>query len=210
MIVDAKGATAFTLVELLVVMAIVSMLLMLGISGAQGIKERSQATECLSALRQIGVATQLYVADQGGRLPDTSHIRDADGTSHSWLNTLAAYLGPDFIGRCPARSQEAPSVTYAWNDLLVETTGEGLRVLALRSPAATLVVAETADAYNSEHFHFAGARNRVTYNQFKADVAIERHGQSANYLFADGHVETLSPDTIKERLSAADSAFLIP
>ena len=208
MTADAKGDAAFTMAELLVVMTILSVLLMLGISGAHEIKQRSRVTECLSALRQIGVATQLYVGDQGGRLPDTSHIRVAAGASHSWLNTLAGYLGPDFIGRCPARTQAGP--TYAWNDLLAETTGEGLRVLALRSPSATLVVAETANTYNSEHFHFDGARTRVTYNQFKSEVGVERHGRSANYLFADGHVESLSSETIKQRLGATDSAFLKP
>lgn len=80
----------------------------------------------------------------------------------------------------------------------------------MRTPSATLLVAETADTYSSEHFHFAGSRSRVTYNQFKAAVGVERHSGSANYLFADGHTEILSPTEIKTKLSATESAFLIP
>ena len=202
---------AFTLIELLVVVAIIGVLATLGLSVASAAMQKAQATKCLSSLRQIGVAVRTYVGEHDGRLPDTGHVRAADGTSLSWMNTLSAsYLGPNFIGRCPANIQAQSAIAYGWNDLLTETTGEGIPVVRCQSQSATLAVAEVADGYTSEHFHFAGARTRVTFNQFKAAVGVERHGLGANYLFVDGHVESLSSTEIKTRLSATDSTFLIP
>ncbi len=201
---------AFTLLELLVVVAIIGLLAALGFSVASSAMRQSKATKCLNSLRQVGVATRAYVNDNGGRMPDTSHARAADGTSLSWVNTLSAYLGANFIGRCPANTVSRADVTYGWNDLLVETGGTGIPSARCQTPGSTLAVAEAADTYTSEHFHFAGARNRITFNQFKSSVAVERHGQGANYLFVDGHIESLSPTEIKKRLDATDSTFLKP
>jgi prepilin-type processing-associated H-X9-DG protein/prepilin-type N-terminal cleavage/methylation domain-containing protein len=202
--------TAFTLVELLVVIAIIGVLAALGLSVTSAAMEKSKATKCRSSLRQIGVAIRAYVGDHDGRLPDTGHVRAEDGTSLSWLNTLSTYLGPKFIGRCPSNTQSPVDVTYAWNDLLTETHGEGIPAVRCRTQSATLAVGESADSYTTEHFHFATSRSRVTFNQFKASAGVERHGTGANYLFVDGHVESLTPAEVKARLDATESAFLIP
>jgi len=206
----APETTAFTLIELLVVISIIAVLSALGLTVSSAIMRKAQATKCLNSVRQVGVAVRAYIADNDGRLPDTGHVRAEDGTSLSWVNTLSAYLGPKFIGRCEANTKSPVAVTYGWNDLLTETTGEGIPVARCRTPSATLVIGESADAYTSEHFHFAAARSRITFNQFKTSVGVERHGQGANYLFVDGHVESLNPTEVKDRLNATDSAFLKP
>ncbi|MFZ4599175.1 MAG: type II secretion system protein [Terrimicrobiaceae bacterium] len=201
---------AFTLIEVLVVVAISSVLLALGITAAYGAIDKAHSTMCLNSLRQVGVAIQLYVADNSGRLPDTGHVRAADGASLSWTNTLSAYLSTNFIGRCPANRKSPMSVTYAWNDLLTESSGVGIPVTRCRARSTTLAVAEASDTYISEHFHFASARTRVTFNQFKADVGVDRHNTFANYLFVDGHTELLSPANVRDRLNAPNSTFLQP
>jgi len=203
-------AAAFTLIELLVVITIIAVLAALGMTALRAAMQKTHATKCLASLRQVGVAVRSYINDHDGRLPDTGHVRAEDGTSRSWLNTLSEYLGPNFIGRCPANGRARSAATYGWNDLLTETTGAGLPVMRCQTQSATLAVAEVADGYTSEHFHFAGARTRVTYNQFKSSVGVERHGSGANYLFVDGHVENLSSTETKTRLNTTDSNFLIP
>ena len=196
--------------ELIVVMAISAVLFALGLSAASGAMDKAHSTKCLSSLRLAGIAIQLYTGDNSGRLPDTGHVRASDGTSLSWTNTLSAYLSTNFIGRCPANHKSPMAVTYAWNDLLTESSGAGIPIARCRAPSTTLALAETADTYSAEHFHFSAARTRVTFNQFKADVGVDRHGAFANYLFVDGHSELLSPTEIKSRLDAANSTFLQP
>lgn len=205
-----RPTRGFSLIELLVVVAIIAILATFGVSASTGALERVQATKCLSSMRQIGTAIQLYVADNNGGLPDTSHMRATDGSSLSWTTTLSAYLTTNFIGRCPANKDALVPVTYAWNDLLTSPNGAGISVLMCANPSATMIVGETADSYISEHFHFSQSRTRVTYNQFRRDVSVDRHNTYANYLFVDGHVESLAPSDVRARLAPTTSKFLQP
>lgn len=207
---NGSQTRGFSLVELLVVVAIIAVLATFGVSASYGASERVQATKCLSSMRQVGTAIQLYGADNNGRLPDTSHMRAPDGSSLSWTVTLSAYLTTNFIGRCPANKDALVPVTYAWNDLLTSASGAGISAAMVANPSATMIVGETADSYISEHFHFSQSRTRVTYNQFRRDVSVDRHGNYANFLFVDGHVESLAPDEVRTRLAPTTSRFLQP
>lgn len=202
--------SGFTLVELLVVLAILAILVALAWSGASGAIEKARATACLGSLRQVGMAVQLYAADHDNRLPNTSHQRAGDGSSLSWTLTLADYLGKDFIGKCPCNRTSPAAVTYGWNDCLTENGGEGIPLARCRTPSSTLMVGETADGYTSEHFHFSAARSRITFNQFKSSVSVDRHGKKAHYLFVDGHAESLASADVRNRLNAPNTTFIKP
>jgi prepilin-type N-terminal cleavage/methylation domain-containing protein len=60
---------AFTLVELLVVIATVSILATLLVSALSGAKEASKRTACLSNLKQVAMAIRLYTEDWSDSLP---------------------------------------------------------------------------------------------------------------------------------------------
>jgi prepilin-type processing-associated H-X9-DG protein/prepilin-type N-terminal cleavage/methylation domain-containing protein len=207
---------AFTLVEMLVVLCILGLLSSLGFSLVRRSLESGRRMQCLGNVRQIGMATQMYVADHEGRLPHTSHSL-AGGESQSWIRTLGTYLGPDFIGRCPSNPTSRAAVSYAWNDVLTESAagqgGVGIRVSLLTDPSQTLALAEHADGYLAEHFHFAGTKGgpqRISANAFRASVGVERHGDSANYLFADGRAACLPWTEVQRRLRRSQSKFLVP
>lgn len=206
-----RASAAFTLVELLTVIAIIGVLSTLVFAAVGPVRARADSTKCLSNLRQIGIASQLYSQDNKGRLPSSSHQRAPDGSSRSWTVTLAAYLGPNFIGKCPSVPDHPAPVTYGWNDLLTKADGSGIPSLACKNPAKTMMVAELATNQIAEHFHFASAaRGRVTAAMFKSYVNVECHGKGANYLFVDGHVETLAWTDVQTRLAATNSPFLKP
>src|SRR4029450_7733463 len=59
---------AFTLIEMLVVVVIISILLGAAVWAYQGALERAKATKDMSNLRQIAMATQLYMNDNNGVL----------------------------------------------------------------------------------------------------------------------------------------------
>jgi prepilin-type N-terminal cleavage/methylation domain-containing protein/prepilin-type processing-associated H-X9-DG protein len=199
-------APAFTLIELLVVIAIVAVLASLAYAGAGSMIGKGHATKCLSNMRQIGAAMQMFVGDNDGRLPGTSH-------GVSWTNSLSAYLGTNFIGKCPAVPEHRARVTYGWNDSLADSKGQGIKAAVCRTPSLTMASAELATNQSSEHFHFAGGRGgagRVTPNQFKAAVNVEVHNGSANYLFVDGHAENLAWTEVQRRLRQPGTTFLVP
>jgi prepilin-type N-terminal cleavage/methylation domain-containing protein len=64
-----SGRRAFTLIELIVVIAIVALLAAVLLPALAAAKERGRRAACLSNLRQIGIAIELYAPDYSGRIP---------------------------------------------------------------------------------------------------------------------------------------------
>lgn len=204
--------SAFTLLELLVVIAIIGILMTILVAVSGSVIEKGRSIQCLSNLRQFGVAMHLYADENGGRLPSNGHHRESDGSSLSWTETLKVYLGDDFIGRCPSVPDHPARITYALNDLLTHPEdGSGIPITSCRDPAAILLVAEIARNQSTEHFHFRGAaRGRISPAMFRSSVHVECHGAGANYLFVDGHVENLAWTEIEKRLNESEQYFLYP
>ena len=63
------GGREFTLVELLVVIAIITVLAALLLPAFASAREKGRRTVCVSNLRQVGIAIQIYSQDNNGRIP---------------------------------------------------------------------------------------------------------------------------------------------
>jgi prepilin-type processing-associated H-X9-DG protein len=76
----------------------------------------------------------------------------------------------------------------------------------------TLLFGEASLSYvNSDHFHFSDyAGTPIPPDTFKDQVGVERHSGSANYVFADGHMETLSWEAVQKLLRNVGSRFVDP
>jgi prepilin-type N-terminal cleavage/methylation domain-containing protein/prepilin-type processing-associated H-X9-DG protein len=77
-----RAQRGFTIVELLVVIAIIGVLVALLLPAAQAAREAGRRTDCLSHLRQIGLATQLYYDANRGKF-FLHHPFDADVIANS-------------------------------------------------------------------------------------------------------------------------------
>src|SRR4051812_36775555 len=68
----------FTLVELLVVLAIIALLIAILIPALNAVRERANRLKCMSNLRAIGQAMKIYAHDNKGQYPRTLY---ADGSA---------------------------------------------------------------------------------------------------------------------------------
>lgn len=89
--------SAFTLIELLTVVAIVGILAAILIPVVGNVRKSAQNTNCVSNLRQIGHAMALYTNDHNGRLPGpiysgTNRYLQA-GRQNDLIFQLQPYLG---------------------------------------------------------------------------------------------------------------------
>jgi prepilin-type N-terminal cleavage/methylation domain-containing protein/prepilin-type processing-associated H-X9-DG protein len=84
-----RRATGFTLIELLIVVAILSLLVSILLPAISKAKALAKSAVCLSNLRQIGTAEELYASENNGYQPP---VNNADRTAY-WDAILWFYLG---------------------------------------------------------------------------------------------------------------------
>jgi prepilin-type N-terminal cleavage/methylation domain-containing protein/prepilin-type processing-associated H-X9-DG protein len=201
---------AFTLIELLVVIAIIAILAALLLPALSRSKQRARTIVCINNLKQIGVACVLYAGDYADALPQSQHQGD------TWVGTLQIYLAGTNMYRCPNDTNSQHLYSYDINDFLTPhpfgaNTLNYSKFTSVPSSSETFYMGEyTDDPQNegSDHFHFADGGYTPVY--FAQQVAVNRHGVTANYLFADSHVATLKWLVVKSQLLQPGSRFVNP
>jgi prepilin-type N-terminal cleavage/methylation domain-containing protein/prepilin-type processing-associated H-X9-DG protein len=215
-----KFRLGFTLIELLVVIAIIAILASLLLPALARAKMKGQSAACMSNLRQIGIAMRMYAQeDPGGLLPGSAHST----LSNTWIYGLAPQLANvDRIRLCPAdKKKEDRLLNHGTSYVLNEYTsidpldpfgnpipGEPSyrRLDSIPHPTDTFVVFEISDLQGTgtgqDHTH---SRNWINgWSSVLDDIQPDRHGSTANYLYADGHVAALKPQPLRARIEAGD------
>ncbi len=111
-----KRLSGFTLIEMLVVMAIIAALIGLIFPAVSGMQERGKVVQDMNNLRQIGLATQTYLNDNdgafflpiGGPEPWTKSIHP------KYLPSWKALQSP-FDKRSPSEADTTAPVSYGFN-----------------------------------------------------------------------------------------------
>lgn len=86
---NRKPNRGFTLIELLVVIAIIALLISILLPALTKARQSAQSLQCLSNLRQCGLATQMYANEHKGFLP---YPTTTLGEGFLWFNVLDPYL----------------------------------------------------------------------------------------------------------------------
>ena len=188
-----NNCKAFTLVEVLVVVAIGLVLIALIFPSISNMVERGHSARCVANLRQLGGGALALAAENSGSLPSAM--------GQSWQNRIASILNiqlqqgvtpgePKSAGtifRCPNVGDDpVPQRSYGLNFQLGDRVGStDDRLAAIAKPSKTVLL---ADSLNSSWLN--SSPNSLSY----------RHsGKTANVFFVDGHVESLTREQVTAR-----------
>lgn len=216
---------AFTLIELLVVIAIIAILVAMAMPVFSGMQAKGRQGACISNMRQIGGALLRYAGENNGDFPETSHTTGVK-VKRAWIFTLRPYLGNmDEVRISPSDPHgkarlKANGTSYVLNSYVFVPQvgpfgemGESLNnVNRLPYPVHTMLAFNVSDdqppSVMNDHTHsdlWAGNWKCVC-----ADIQPDRHRSgsankdhtkgSANYLYADGHVESIEAAEVKRRI----------
>lgn len=238
--------SAFTLVELLVVIGIIALLISILLPSLQRAKETANTVTCMSNLRQIGVGMRGFASMHNDRLPGTGLKTSGAGTD---VVTWAHNLNREFF-RKPGLQPTAPvnittpvsgtlscpnyvrstnsSRSYAYNlyangggfnandpqphgqEIIPATSIDpsmiryylGAKMTKFRNPSRKLLVMEQE---STGEVHGVKGANPINLtegpingypswsNSFGNMAFRHNRFRVGNFLFVDGHVETLGP-----------------
>ncbi|MCC7084084.1 MAG: prepilin-type N-terminal cleavage/methylation domain-containing protein [Pirellulales bacterium] len=158
----------FTMIELLIVIAIVGMLLGLLLPAVQRARASARRIQCASQLKQVALALDNYMSALGthGKYPEAAILPSVTPGKPTIAKVLGRYIEESqAVFHCPDDDRYFPaeglSYEYANNTLAGYTRPQVLRT-AEKSPRKSSTVPV---AYDYESFHgpegSAGARNIV-------------------------------------------------
>ena len=216
---QARKTTGFTLIEMLIALAIIAIIAAILFPVFAGVRERGRRTMCQSNLKQLALAMQQYVQDNEGQYPSVNNWAYA---SNSYLKNTTVFQCPDGppdettsrsildpcdFSPCSASASYDLShpVNYTYNLPRLITLRHGF--LKLTSPGiheSVLATPSTIWLNMDEWWIDVGAGGVYHYGRSvptscgEAFQGTTLHSGAGNYSYIDGHVRWLTPEEAGE------------
>jgi prepilin-type N-terminal cleavage/methylation domain-containing protein/prepilin-type processing-associated H-X9-DG protein len=216
---------AFSIVELMVVIAIITVLISIALPAIARSRETAERTQCLANMKQGVLVALVYAQENRDRLPfSTNDTTDPTKSHKTWVNLVDQYESSGRLRRCTGRanvgwqmsnpttfynvtSEPAPrffdpnSYLMARNDQWAGNASSQRRLGSLKKNQDKLL----AVVDNGGNSRFAGGYPCGEYVRFRHDS-----GQSINVAMIDGHAENWQRTAVMQARTDAAAGITGP
>lgn len=216
-------ARAFTLVELLVTIAVIGVLIGVLLPAVSRAGQAATGEACLVNSRSFGHAMTLYGSDYNFYFPRSSHSAGNQASPIAWLKCLEPYGVTAQARKCPDDpARDSRQSSYATNDHLEPLvpgidyspiTGRPLpggrsraltRITDLPRPGATFYTCEPLGTGTIDHVHSIGW---ASASQVRAALAVGRHLNASNFAYADGRAAPVAWPWFRDNFGPTNNPF---
>lgn len=213
---ENRKLKAFTLIELLMVIAIISLLASILLPSLNRAKELARRVVCASNMKSCGLATTLYAKDSGGKILVYTWDGKEEIVWHEAL-TMSYYLDKDTDAKALLCPSHAPKVYGSKYDTLGGRRHNDtpkycriyLRTLGTNHNWGYLNSHRVKDTSN--YFHLADAVFKPGHSHYpnqcycfafdsRTTGIHMRHSGMTNLWFVDGHVKACGEDELVEAI----------
>ena len=200
---------AFTLLELLVVIMVIGALMAILATSLTRAKEYAKRINCLSNVRQLQIALQMYAGNNDGRVPPRNYHEGA-----VWVNRLQPYYSNPKLLHCPT-DKKSTDQSYLMNGFIdyfamhsfdgdwgeffgaYKSGGfEGMKLSDIPMPAETITIGEKKSGSEDDSYMDIwppeyGSDHLIEVSHGKHPVGGNISNSGSNYAFADSSVRFL-------------------
>jgi prepilin-type N-terminal cleavage/methylation domain-containing protein/prepilin-type processing-associated H-X9-DG protein len=222
---SSRQSQGFTLIELLVVIAIIAILAAILFPVFARARENARRSSCQSNLKQIGLGFAQYTQDYDETMPMSAYV---GGTTGYWMDVMQPYVKNYQIYKCPSDTvtglpaSGTANSSYAangcgWGEAaangkqgpMSNSNGKLVNVSSIQAPATTFLLGD-ATAYRLDTQWCDSATAAANIGPINAAVSPrtlniyqERHLETINNLYCDGHVKSTKLDALTQLTTGA-------
>lgn len=183
---NMRDRKQFTLIELLCVLAAISILCTMLIGALKTVKDNVEKVACVENLRQMSCGMTSYFADNNNLMPAFGSW----GSTTRWSYNLSNndYIAGDSF-ECPSNYDPLKPISYGirliWSS---ENINNGVNVTHMDRVSSQLVIADGIPTTGLKQGGLIVNRTHIK----------DRHKEYAGILFLDGHVEPILRDDLSD------------
>jgi prepilin-type processing-associated H-X9-DG protein/prepilin-type N-terminal cleavage/methylation domain-containing protein len=218
-LISRKDQAAFTLIEVLIAIAIVMILAAIIFPVIGAVKENGRRTTCQSNQRQLAMGFQQYVQDYDGVYPPTDEVDVESGfrVGHPWWELIYPYVKNEFVYGCPDHPDDSVAMWFPthgsldkhfvdydydtiWFNVLSRQGKHSAFVGAQESyipkPSTTWLLWDVEWSTPDGVDHYCRTVPKTSCGRSFTGSTL--HSGGGNYTFGDGHAEWLTPEQMGE------------